>query len=354
MIHPLLKRAKAEGTPLIDGETVTFLWRGKSAPLLGGDFNDWGFERGRTNLQQITPTLWTHTETLPANAYLEYAFFKTNETEARLRDPFNTRRLSNGVAQYNHFFYMPEAEQTNLGRLDRGVPNQLLTSHIVEAGMLAATPQREVLLYQPPSPRPCPLLVVFDGPDYVRRGRLVNMVDNLIAQRRIRPVALALVANGKQARGLEYGCSDLTVRFIDYAVLPLAQLHLNLININEHPGAYGVMGASMGGVAALYTALRLPEIFGSVLSQSGAFSMLGHDFVVWDLLRASLNPALKIWMDVGRYDLRDLLVVNQSMHELLQAKNYDVTYREYPAGHNYTAWQNDVWRGLEWLYPVEE
>ena len=56
--------------------------------------------------------------------------------------------------------------------------------------------KRPVWLYQPPTPDPVPLVVVWDGGDYYRRGRLTQIVDNLIAQRRIRPIALALVENG--------------------------------------------------------------------------------------------------------------------------------------------------------------
>ncbi|MBE0690894.1 MAG: hypothetical protein IH587_12320, partial [Anaerolineae bacterium] len=41
--HPLLERAQREGTPLIDGDRVTFVWHGPApAPLLVGDFNYWG------------------------------------------------------------------------------------------------------------------------------------------------------------------------------------------------------------------------------------------------------------------------------------------------------------------------
>jgi len=29
-----------------------------------------------------------------------------------------------------------------------------------------------------------------------------------------------------------------------------------------------------------------------------------------------------------------------------------VRYREYSGGHNYPAWREDVWRGLEWLFAL--
>jgi enterochelin esterase family protein len=38
------------------------------------------------------------------------------------------------------------------------------------------------------------------------------------------------------------------------------------------------------------------------------------------------------------------------MHALLEEKGYHLTYREYPGGHNYTAWRDDLWLGLEALF----
>jgi enterochelin esterase family protein len=131
-------------------------------------------------------------------------------------------------------------------------------------------------------------------------------------------------------------------------VLPLAKEQLDLVDIGSNPGAYGILGASMGGLQALYTGLRVPHIFGQVLSQSGAFTMMGHDYVLWDLIRLGPVPPLRIWMDVGRFEW--LLDCNRRMKELLVEKSCQVAYREFNAGHNFPAWSNDVWRGLEVLF----
>jgi enterochelin esterase family protein len=101
---------------------------------------------------------------------------------------------------------------------------------------------------------------------------------------------------------------------------------------------------------SMYTGLRMPEIFGKVLCQSGVFSLHGRDFAVKDLVRYEHAREIKIWMDVGQLD--ELLEDNRSMTALLNEKNYKVTYREFSAAHNYTAWRDDVWRGLEETFPI--
>jgi enterochelin esterase family protein len=37
---------------------------------------------------------------------------------------------------------------------------------------------------------------------------------------------------------------------------------------------------------------------------------------------------------------------------MLNQMGYPLTYREYHAGHNYPAWRDEIWRGLEALYGV--
>ena len=93
----------------------------------------------------------------------------------------------------------------------------------------------------------------------------------------------------------------------------------------------------------------MPEIFGNVISQSGAFMVENLDFAAVDLVRHGHAPGVKVWMDVGRLD--ELLKDNRRMHALLKEKGYQVTYREFSGGHNYTAWRDDLWRGLEAMFP---
>jgi enterochelin esterase family protein len=347
----LLIKARAQGTPLIEGDTATFVWHGKVAPKLIGDFTDWE-DGAPVNLTRLSPKIWIHQLQLPADAYIEYAFI---EGEERLVDPFNPRRVSNGMGKRNHWFGMPGYAATPLAWRRREAPRGQVTRHLIETGGLLARRTRSLYLYQPPVDGPAPLLVVWDGRDYLQRGRLACMVDNLIAAGRIRPVALAMIENGRQARMLEYACSESTIGFLVANLLPFARAHLNLLDPADQPGAYGVLGASMGGLMALYTGLRLPHIFGRVLSQSGAFSFDAYDLVVYDLARCGPacggeQRALNIWMDVGRYEW--LLDTNRRMVELLRSKGYPVAYHEYHAGHNYPAWRDDVWRGLEHLFGV--
>lgn len=345
-MQALVERAQREGAPLIDGELATFVWSGPRAPRVVGDFNRWNESRA-LQLAEVAPEVWAASISLPRDAYIEYAYVLDGQ---RVLDPFNRRTVTNGLGALNQFFAMPEGAPTTLTRRKRGVPSGELTRHVVAGNDLVVGGERLVYLYQPPVAEPCPLLVAFDGREYMQRARLPQIVDNLIAQRRIRPIALAMVAHGGQARSVEYSCNDSTVGFLLRRVLPLAREKLNLLDPEAAPGSYGVVGASMGGLMALYTALRAPRIFGRALSQSGAFgfNLAGGDALIVDLVRLYEPRPVKIWMDVGRFEY--LLATNQRMYALLRERGYDVTFREYSGAHNYQVWRNDVWRGLEALF----
>ena len=345
----MLNRVQKEGNPLIDGDQATFVWVGENPPLLFGDFNDWRIDTA-VSLQPSGESLYTHTITLPRNAYIEYAFV-VNENDpdsdnGRILDPHNRNTKWNGINATNNTFYMPEYVVTPLIKKQENSKHGTLTEHTFD---FSESENRSFWLYQPPVNYPVPLLVVLDGRDYLEQGHLDNIVDNLITAQKVTPFAMLLVDHGGAHRYLEYGCSDVIVQFLVKWLLPIAQEKLNLIDVETNTGAFGILGASMGGVMSLFTALRFPYIFGKVLSQSGAFSIRDWDFVVWDLVRDGEIRPLTIWMNVGEYEF--LLNTNRDMHQLLQKRGYTVTYQEYPAGHNYPAWVNEIAKGLMHLFP---
>ncbi|MCX7707609.1 MAG: esterase family protein, partial [Anaerolineae bacterium] len=150
MTHSLLARARAEGTPVIEGEVAIFLYEGADPPLLVGDFNGWdAYHPARW--EKIEENLWAHSLPLPADAYMEYAFLVEPGEEVRVYDPFNARTVPNGVGQVNHYFYMPEATPTSLARRDPYVPEGVVTRHLVQHPRLIVGGKRVVHLYHPPT-----------------------------------------------------------------------------------------------------------------------------------------------------------------------------------------------------------
>jgi len=349
-----IRRAFESGNPVVQGNRATFFWEGNYAPQLISDLNGWEskpkpFKRLPAALKSAAAqTVWSCALTVPRDAYVEYALYDPF-TREKLLDPLNGHSVSNGMGSRNNFFYMPETMPSPFSMRRADVRTGTLTRHRVGTDFLQDDGERDVYLYKPPTGGAVPLLIVYDGNDYLHRAKLATIVDNLIAEKRIRPIAMAFLQNGKSRRNVEYMCSDATIHWLDREILPLAHEHLRLIDVEEHPGAYGVLGASAGGLMSMYTGFRMPEIFGNVICQSGVFGLDGRDFAVVDLVRYGQARDLKIWMDVGTLD--ELLEDNRRMVALLDKRQYHVIYREFSAAHNYTAWRDDVWRGLEAMFP---
>jgi enterochelin esterase-like enzyme len=343
--HLLLEQAREHGNPIIEGSQVTFMWQGKTAPHLVDDIHDW--EEYPQRMQRIAKDLWGFSMELPVDAYLEYSFYEPRSKQ-RIEDPLNWNTVYNGLGNDNHFFYMPEHFPTALAEFKKNIPRGKVTHHIVSAGLLADDGQRDAYLYRPPVKEPVPLLVVYDGVDYLERAKLNVIVDNLIHEKRIQPIAMAFLQNGGDHRAAEYACSDATIMWLDNVILPLAQKHLKLLDIKTQRGAYGVMGASFGGLMSVYTGLRMPEIFGKVICQSGVFESDGRDFAAVGLIRAKQSREIKIWMDVGRFD--SLLEDNRRLQPVLRESGYNVAYREFSGGHNYTCWKNEAGIALEEIF----
>lgn len=325
---------------------MTFLWQGENPPALVGDFTDW--EINPIPLIQLENDLWGYTAIFPRKAYLEYTFFD-GEKKERLLDGFNSRKVRNGMGLLANYFYMPEASTNPYIKPAKDTEAIPATRFRVKTHDLAVGKERTVSLYQPSTSEPVPLLVVLDGNDYQKMGKIIPIVNNLISQGKIQPIALALVSHGRQARFVEYAANESTLLFLTEVILPFSQQKLNLIDIQRNPGTFGILGASMGGLMALYCGLCAPPIFGRVLSQSGAFDF-GHGFGDLDEFVTYIpTRPIRIWMDAGRYEW--LLPANQKMANLLKERGYTVVYQEFIGGHNYTSWRNDLPDGLMALFP---
>lgn len=362
--NSIIQRALNSGNPVIDTDHAIFIWEGESAPYLASDLNNWDnnpkrFKRVSPNpstslrtglIPDSTELIWSCTLSIPRDAYVEYSFHDPI-TQKNFLDPLNKKSVSNGAGARNNFFYMPETMPSPYAMRRADVTPGTLSSHRVDTGLMREDYERTIYFYRPPVKEPVPLLIVYDGQDYLHRGKLAVIVDNLIAEKRIQPIAMAFLPHSGRWRSVEYACSDATLHWVEQIVLPLAREKMKLLDTGKYPGAYGVLGASAGGLMSLYTGLRMPDIFGKVMSQSGVSALDGRNFATVDLVRHKHANDIQIWMDVGRLEF--LLEDNRRMSALLKDNGYHVTYREYTGAHNYTSWRDDIWRGLEVMFPAK-
>lgn len=224
--------------------------------------------------------------------------------------------------------------------------------------------ERRIWIYTPsgyrPDAEPLPLLVLFDGDTIRGPMPFPTILDNLIADGRIPPMIAVLVDSlTQEIRNRELPCGTPFLEYLTDELLPWVR---ERYRITTDPARTIVAGQSHGGQAAAFAALRRPDVFGNVISQSGSFwwSPDGEDEHEW-LTReyaASERQPVRFYVEAGLQEHGEapghgpsLLVANRHLRTILQTKGYDLQYTEYNGGHDYTCWRGSLADALITLAP---
>jgi len=202
-----------------------------------------------------------------------------------------------------------------------------------------------------------PLLIVHDGGDYLGYADAKTVLDNLIHRLDVAELVAAFVYPGD--RLAEYANSAAHARYLTAELLPRLEAELPLAGT---PSGRCLMGSSFGAVASLSTAYRYPEVYGSLLLQSGSFVFtdIGNDHgggppfepVVRFMNRYRAAPrrvADRLFVSCGVYE--PLIVRNRSMVPVFEAAGMTVRYEEARDGHSWENWRDRLRDGLSWIFP---
>jgi enterochelin esterase family protein len=203
------------------------------------------------------------------------------------------------------------------------------------------------------------LLVVFDGAQYLEDIPLPHMLDSLTDAGRIRPAVVVMIDNGGGFERRE----DLANRaqfaaWLGDSLMPWVR---QVAPISRDPRRATVCGSSAGGLAAAYVAFKRPDLFGNVLSQSGAFwrGNENADGAPWEWLTgqyaAAPHKPIRFFLDVGSTETHgalggaapSILDANRRLRDALRSKGYEVLYTEVPGGyHAPESWATRLPAGL--------
>jgi enterochelin esterase-like enzyme len=345
---------------------VTFIWRGndktRRVTVSGGPPGPQWDGNALTLLPGTD--LWYRTERIPNDARCAYSF-QINWPETRLEDftsqgkeppvflcrldPLNPREAA--VSSLKSLLEMPAAPPEPWRKRLPGVPAGTLAQKTIESTVLKE--RRKFTVFTPaaydPKGTPLRMLVLFDGDAYFDDDAIPGhaILDNLIAKGKIPPVIAVFV--NQEKRDKELNCSD---SFADYVALELVPKLRKEYRVTEDPAEVIVGGLSLGGLMSSYCALRHPEVFGNVLSQSGAYQWPVCDtdraarasepgWLTREYVKAPLHP-VRFYLEAGCFEnfyLYSLLSENRRFHDVLQAKGYQVQYHEFSGGHECLSWR---------------
>lgn len=342
--------------PIVEGTKCTFVFVGEAEEVR---LRHWVYGLPTASpFRRIPATdVWFYVLELPEGSRVEYKFEVSSQRQSGwIRDPLNSR-VAHDPFGANSVCHAVGYETPDWIEERPGTPKGSLEERVFHSRALAA--ERRVVLYRPAryrESRRYPLLVVHDGRDYQRFASLTAVLDNLI--HRLDIPGLIVVLTQPADRTEQYRDSAEHARYLAEELVPTLESELPLIGA---PAGRGLMGASLGAVASLSTAIRYPQVFGRLLLQSGsfAFSDIGdHDRgPIFDPIADMVNryradPFLvseRVFVSCGTYE--SLIYENRSLVPLLERTGMGVRYVEARDGHNWENWRDRLREGLAFLFP---
>jgi enterochelin esterase-like enzyme len=373
------KRVAERGTPIVDAlpdnndsVDVTFLWRGtpatKNVVVVGSFALPPGFRYNVMSRLGDTD-VWFLTKRLPAGARFRYGFgidgplvfdgpLFAQQVANRQADSFNRARIGCGPNGTQHECLsaaeLPGASPQPWMAASSTMPKGKVTSTRIKSERLKN--ERSITVYTPAgydaSTSEHDLLVLFDEGMYVSDIPLPTILDNLIGSNTIRPVVAILVGNVNRDRELVPN-PDFAA-FIEHELMPWVRASYR---VSKDPRRAVLGGTSLGALAAAYVAMRVPAMFGNVVSLSGAFwwapganpgvpenASVEPAWLTAEYIRSPRLP-LRFWMAAGTFETDPtgsggaILETSRHLRDVLLAKGYQVDYVQFPGGHDVLSWR---------------
>lgn len=366
------------GTPLVepaaDGTAiVTFLWRGArhGVRLFGGPSGD------HAEMERLGDSdIWFKSFEVPTSTRLSYelapdvpvlpgsdrqrrvAILATAQADPLNRHPWPAQAPD--VFNQSSVLELPDAPEQP-GFIAGATPRGTLRTLSFASGRLGN--RRAIHLYTPagydPARPDTVLLLMFDGDAYTRKVPVPAILDALMADGRLPQVVAAFIDNPDHAaRSLELPANPTFAAVMAEDILPLVAREAGL---TPKPDRTVLAGSSYGGLASAFIALTRPESFGAAVALSGSFwwhpegtpadrqEHLARMVVERPVRPVRLHLAAGLF-ETGHGGTVGILDSSRHLRNVLEAKGYTVSYREYAAGHDYLAWRGAIADGLLALF----
>ena len=352
--------AHLQSAPLTGDGVAMFIWRGEASSVqLVGDMNNWDVEAAPYFIRLEGTDLWYLETVFEEDARLDYKFV-INGDDWRL-DPLNPRTIMGGFGPNSELMMPGYTIPDELLPTDGTIATGTIHQHTLDSLHLGQT--RTFFVYVPAGQivgAKTPSIYINDGGDYLNLIDAPAILDKLIADREIPPLVAVFIPPIN--RNLEYALDDEYASFLADELVPFIQ---RTYDTDPDPARTGTLGASMGGLEAIFAAITRSDVFGLAAGQSGAYSV-GDDAIIDKLETASMGHDigetsrrdLRLYLVVGTYETAisgdsstgDLLAANRRLADVLKSTKYAFIYDERPEGHSWGLWKGTLGQALSYLF----
>jgi enterochelin esterase-like enzyme len=225
---------------------------------------------------------------------------------------------------------------------------------------------RRVFIYTPPGydknvSETYPALYILHGggedeSGWAMQGKTNLIMDNLIAEGKAKPMIIVMPdANLGPAGFGNFGAKNLQMfdRELKESVIPFAE---SGFRIKKDAANRALAGLSMGGIYTLHTGIQNSDMFSSLGVFSSGWILPSLQQVADDEYKfmsdhkAQLNSNIRnFWIAMGGKE--DVAYKNcQVMIKKLDDLDIKYTYSEYPGGHTWPVWRNNLYQFAQLLF----
>jgi enterochelin esterase-like enzyme len=201
------------------------------------------------------------------------------------------------------------------------------------------------------------LLIVQDGHDYFRLGRIGKITDELLAKKEIENlIIIGIPYKDVEDRRSKYHPEGekhrAYIRFLAHELAPYLDREFPTLQMGS---TRALGGDSLAGTVSLMAALAYPNTFGKVLLQSPYV----NESVLKTAGDFNNNITLDIYHTIGKEEdaaelpngkIADFLTPNRELKAALSGKSINHMYKEIDGGHTWKYWQPGLKEALKSLF----
>lgn len=194
-----------------------------------------------------------------------------------------------------------------------------------------------------------------DERGWANQGRTDLILDNLIAEKKAKPMLVVMMDGNLRSGGIA-GFGEQSLRMFEnelkQSVIPFIEKNFR---VKADAGNRALAGLSMGGLQTLYAGIRNTDLFSWLgvfssgwWSNQPALSNPQYEFMKTNA--ATINSNLKsLWVAMGGKE--DIAYSNcKIMLEKFEEMGIKYAYSEYPGGHTWPVWRNNLYNFAQLLF----
>jgi len=191
-----------------------------------------------------------------------------------------------------------------------------------------------------------------DQRGWATQGKTDLILDNLVAAKKAVPMIVIMVDGNFPLNG--FGEESLRVfeKELKQSIIPFVEKNYR---VKTEPQYRALAGLSMGGIQTLYAGIRNTDMFSYLgVFSSGWFAnqkdLTDPQYEYWENNADKINSNLKkFWISQGGKE--DIAWQNcQLMRSKLDEMKIKYSYSEYPGGHSWPVWRNNIFNFAQILF----